>query len=472
MTQATLKESLSTFKMTKADLRKLILRNIHEFDIKRTNGKMFHLLFDLNSINMSDFLSWDTDLDLELLLGEYTEYDPSDSDSSIDFAVSSPKKKKTASPTAKVSDITYQCPVCDKTLKTISGFRGHTSKQHGQQLRASDFRVTNGVSATQSSTPTNCVSSQVSKDTFSKTFYSALPTSLCNIANDPFVVNPHEIKDLCQQLENNLSAKEYLNQVIYTIFEQSNSTLTQIIDRENLFRKLHKVRSDVSLRQKFLDHFPTSSEKVLSIFWQLIFEDIIGEIMSQMTKVQKHNSEKEQSQLTGNDQSILFYIAGYIVYSLRKRFSRYSVHKLGVISNFTIKSDSQNFVTKYSKWYNIQDRGGLQKPCDTLFLLVREMELIVRKTTSTVLSANSLLTEPLMENIMESFMIKYYCNILMANEEGSIVSAVTEDIIRLFLRIRGFAVTRLERNKTIKTSKSTKKSSSSLRQALKDITKN
>lgn len=51
--------------------------------------------------------------------------------------------------------------------------------------------------------------------------------------------------------------------------------------------------------------------------------------------------------------------------------------------------------------YNIQDRGGLQKSCDTLFLLVREMELIVRKTSSTVLSANSLLTEPLMENIMK-----------------------------------------------------------------------
>jgi hypothetical protein len=30
---------------------------------------------------MSDFLSWDTDLDLDLLLEEYTEYDPSDSGS-------------------------------------------------------------------------------------------------------------------------------------------------------------------------------------------------------------------------------------------------------------------------------------------------------------------------------------------------------------------------------------------------------
>ncbi|CAC5374859.1 ATBF1 [Mytilus coruscus] len=127
---------------------------------------------------------------------EYTEYDPSDSDSSIDFAVPSPKKKKTTNPIAKVSDIMYQCPVCDKTLKTISGFRGHTSKQHGQQLRASDVRVTKGVSATKSSTSLSCEFSQVSKDTFSKTFYTVLPTSLCNIANDPFVVNPHEIKDL------------------------------------------------------------------------------------------------------------------------------------------------------------------------------------------------------------------------------------------------------------------------------------
>jgi len=43
---------------------------------------------------MSDFLSWDTDLDLDLLLGEYTEYDPSDNGSD-DYDCSTAKKKKT-----------------------------------------------------------------------------------------------------------------------------------------------------------------------------------------------------------------------------------------------------------------------------------------------------------------------------------------------------------------------------------------
>ncbi|CAC5403281.1 unnamed protein product [Mytilus coruscus] len=47
-----------------------------------------------------------------------------------------------------------------------------------------------------------------------------------------------------------------------------------------------------------------------------------------------------------------------------------------------------------------------------------------------------------------------------------IVSAITDDIIHLFLTIRGFAVTRIERNKLTKKAKS--QPSSSLRQALKE----
>ena len=98
-------------------------------------------LFIIKTITMSDFLSWDTDLDLDLLLGEYTEYDHSDSGSD-DYDCSTAKKKKTNTSATQPSTLTqYQCPVCAKTLKTISGFRGHTQKQHGQNLRASDHRI-------------------------------------------------------------------------------------------------------------------------------------------------------------------------------------------------------------------------------------------------------------------------------------------------------------------------------------------
>ena len=67
---------------------------------------------------------------------------------------------------------------------------------------------------------------------------------------------------------------------------------------------------------------------------------------------------------------------------------------------------------------------------------------------------------------MESFMVKYYCDILIPNESCEVVSSVTEDLVHLFLTIRGYAVTRLERNKLQKSSNG--KASLSLRQVLKE----
>ena len=43
---------------------------------------------------------------------------------------------------------------------------------------------------------------------------------------------------------------------------------------------------------------------------QLIFEDIVGEILVHQTTIAKDNADKEQSKISNNDQSILYYIAG------------------------------------------------------------------------------------------------------------------------------------------------------------------
>jgi hypothetical protein len=102
--------------------------------------------------------------------------------------------------------------------------------------------------------------------------------------------------------------------------------------------------------------------------------------------------------------------------SLRKKYLRYSKHKLSLVDKVSGNSENHNFIQKYDRWYKIQDRGGLQKPCDTFFLLVRELELVVRKSVTAKLGGNSLLLGPLKENIMESFMVKYYCDMLIPNE--------------------------------------------------------
>ena len=66
----------------------------------------------------ADFLSWEDDIDLDALLGEYTE-DENEPDTHAK---------------EKCLDI-YICPVCDREYKSVSGFRGHVMKKHDMNLK-------------------------------------------------------------------------------------------------------------------------------------------------------------------------------------------------------------------------------------------------------------------------------------------------------------------------------------------------
>ena len=76
------------------------------------------------SYGKGDFLSWDDDdLNLDLLLGEYT---CSELEVSDDETVEVQKKQPQTSP-----EKTYQCSECTHTYSSISGLRGHLNKKHG-----------------------------------------------------------------------------------------------------------------------------------------------------------------------------------------------------------------------------------------------------------------------------------------------------------------------------------------------------
>lgn len=88
------------------------------------------------------YIAWE-DLDLDVLLGEYTDM-PSEADSSAESVgeVSSPPRKKAKSAesvgevsspppkSAKDPAALYQCPECPKTYRSVAGFRGHMTKKH------------------------------------------------------------------------------------------------------------------------------------------------------------------------------------------------------------------------------------------------------------------------------------------------------------------------------------------------------
>ena len=89
---------------------------------------------------VTDVVTWH-DIDLDYVLGDYTESENEliVAASAVNFPVSGSssdgedpgkENKPTSGKPGDVGGVIYKCPVCEKALKSISGFRGHVMKQH------------------------------------------------------------------------------------------------------------------------------------------------------------------------------------------------------------------------------------------------------------------------------------------------------------------------------------------------------
>jgi hypothetical protein len=77
------------------------------------------------------------------------------------------------------------------TIKnSLTGFRGHTQKQHSQNLRASDHRIASIPNAEPVITSTSAMS--FTDQSFGNVFSAYLESTLTNITNDPFISNPQK----------------------------------------------------------------------------------------------------------------------------------------------------------------------------------------------------------------------------------------------------------------------------------------
>lgn len=218
-----------------------------------------------------------------------------------------------------------------------------------------------------------------------------------------------------------------------------------------MFTKLHKFRLDEISHRDLYAMLPGCSEESIMDFCQMFSLEIIGEIARVRLEKEKKQTNMCAETVSENDQSILYYISGYIIRSLKKRYSNIKDKlkrdsKLKCVERMTQESGSRNMSAKFSKWTSKASRGGLKHPNDDTFLMVREIEIVIRSQVDKEnMNAHSLLIAPLKESVLSSFMLKHYAEKLFSTVTLNTAS-VSEDIVNLFLTVRGYAATRLVRN--------------------------
>ncbi|XP_062597802.1 uncharacterized protein LOC134259219 [Saccostrea cucullata] len=250
------------------------------------------------------------------------------------------------------------------------------------------------------------------------------------------------------------------------------------LSREVFYTKLHALRLSAILQRdcvkEFIERGCTEKSEDIVNFLQTYILNLPCEIVNTLLEQNKTVSEQQSKELSQNDQQILFYICGFIVRSLKKKSFRKKKEdrdeRLQMLEKLTCEKNNSSFIAEFDKWLTKSTRGGLLRPTDAFYLLVRELENTIRTIVDfDNLQSISLNSCEVKEKMMDSFMVKHYMTQLYGDFPETDLLPLLEDIVCVFTTVRGYAVTRLLRKKL--NAKSVKPSDS-LRQALKAKTSN
>ena len=186
------------------------------------------------------------------------------------------------------------------------------------------------------------------------------------------------------------------------------------------------------------------------VFVGVLLHELVEHLIINLSSLFEHKHEAQNKEMTDTEQSVLYYISGYLLFAIKKKAERGSsfprqkalleAMKKSIAMD-TCDHSRRNFVDKYSNWLQKVNRGGLTVPSDNFFLLIREMEMCVRQASAADQYGIERLF--LTESILDNFMVKYYSNKLF---KGPFELYIVDAIANLFLNLRGHAWAQLLKN--------------------------
>ena len=282
-------------------------------------------------------------------------------------------------------------------------------------------------------------------------FPAIFEATLKSIAKDPMhkLFGESEVTLLSRVVLCLSGVHQFFLDTFMTVFSVGR-TLCSTLDREYMFQKYHQttVSADFTCGYMLLFGTLTFTSQGICNFVNILLMELMGNLIKERAESALKKAASEHETISDSDQNILFYVCGFIARSLKKRYSRSKSacpKKKKCLEKLVLKSPNSTFISRFSNWMSKNDRGGLLYPCDDSFLLVREFEMSIRKHVNLQnLSAKTLLCDNLKEHVLESFMVKHYCDKLFGDIDGDmdiVQSIILEDILCLFLTVRGYAIT-------------------------------
>lgn len=314
-------------------------------------------------------------------------------------------------------------------------------------------------------------------------FAPIVQTALTEIKDDPIHNAPYSRsgKDFIQMASILLVTTTALSHVMADHFGDllSAAKITNQSGREDLMRSFAGIMTQGILQAEFA---ATVASVLPDPFHAALFR-FCNELCLKMFRIllEKYRElvvvtgeETTDSTLSDNDNSVIMYITGAMMRSLASRCRRFSKNKKWLLCGEMLPTwqipvaSSGSDVDKYAVWCKALDRGGLKRPCRSLFLMMRAVETVVRKNIGGGIHAHAIRKDRLTEVIMDDPLVSHYWDLLTttALSKPTLVAMLFDELIQYTLTVRGFALARKVREQLLKKGPSKQKA---LRKALKDL---
>ncbi|XP_057311592.1 uncharacterized protein LOC130649343 [Hydractinia symbiolongicarpus] len=217
-----------------------------------------------------------------------------------------------------------------------------------------------------------------------------------NIVVKGFKTPGNRVKELANSILN--AGSDVLDiiseNVVCRIFKElQKSNLLTGSGKESLWRKVHELAQDDKFRQHW-KHVLPKGYCIDSQEFSMLLQKFVMELIKILVAHENKNRHVEKSldlKLTTEEQTVLYYVSGYIIFSLRKKYQRLADSKnkvvavaaLQFLNSLKVSGDDKlqvySFLDYTRSWVDQVSRGYLIKVNDDMFIFCRRIKNVIRK---------------------------------------------------------------------------------------------
>ena len=239
------------------------------------------------------------------------------------------------------------------------------------------------------------------------------------------------------------------------IYQLMSKRKNLVADKElqTLTRELHLF----SLDQTYHETFRTIIDDIKCNEFQSLFHSLCVNVMTELMKIENKRvcEPYAETKLSSEEQQVLRYTAGYIIFSLRRKYIKLfksivaptreaADAVLEFIDTVSHKHDpelsAETFLEFTQKWIELKNRGGLVETSDEFFIFIRRVEGVV-KGILTINFLRRYKNEDMRDILMDSLnrstgVTKAWDNLTRNLENDTVKSTLKEQILQKWVDIR------------------------------------